>query len=108
MKEKGAFAFASSRFLSISTTGHATEITVVSIGPKQAQEVLRQALAMGADKAIHIQTDLRLDQVGFGGLIFSSLNTLEIGSATSLRCQGTPFNGRQSTTRSGTARQASH
>jgi electron transfer flavoprotein beta subunit len=38
------------------------EIIAVSIGPKQAQETLRTALAMGADRAIHVTTDLRLDQ----------------------------------------------
>lgn len=32
--------------------GLATEIIVVSIGPEKAQETLRQALAMGADRAI--------------------------------------------------------
>ena len=32
----------------------AEEITAVSIGPAAAQETLRTALAMGADKAIHV------------------------------------------------------
>ncbi len=40
----------------------ASEVVVVSIGPKQAQETLRTALAMGADKGIHIETDMRADQ----------------------------------------------
>merc|ERR1719482_2112232 len=40
----------------------ATEVVAVSIGPKQAQETLRSALAMGCDRAIHVATDLRLDQ----------------------------------------------
>ncbi|KAG9408574.1 hypothetical protein AC1031_020430 [Aphanomyces cochlioides] len=40
----------------------AKEVVAVSIGPKQAQETLRTALAMGADRGIHIETDLRLDQ----------------------------------------------
>src|SRR3990167_7257367 len=35
----------------------ATEIVAVSIGPIQAQETLRTALAMGADSAILVQTD---------------------------------------------------
>jgi electron transfer flavoprotein beta subunit len=39
----------------------ATEIVAVSIGPKQAQETIRTALAMGADRGIHIQTDMRTD-----------------------------------------------
>ena len=36
--------------------GVATEVVAVSIGPQQAQETLRTALAMGADRAILIQT----------------------------------------------------
>ncbi|MFN3512747.1 MAG: electron transfer flavoprotein subunit beta/FixA family protein [Phenylobacterium sp.] len=37
--------------------GTVTEIVAVSIGPAQAQETLRTALAMGADRAILVQTD---------------------------------------------------
>lgn len=40
----------------------ASEVTVVTVGPTAAQETLRTALAMGADKAIHVVTDLRPDQ----------------------------------------------
>jgi electron transfer flavoprotein beta subunit len=36
--------------------GKATEVVVVSIGPAQAQETLRTALAMGADRGILIST----------------------------------------------------
>src|ERR1700759_2037851 len=36
--------------------GVATEVVAVSIGPAQAQETLRTALAMGADRAILVQT----------------------------------------------------
>jgi len=39
----------------------ATEVVAVSIGPKQCTETLRTALAMGADKGIHVLTDLRTD-----------------------------------------------
>jgi electron transfer flavoprotein beta subunit len=41
--------------------GAATEVVAVSVGPIQAQETLRTALAMGADRAILIQTDLDLE-----------------------------------------------
>ncbi|NYS62630.1 electron transfer flavoprotein subunit beta/FixA family protein, partial [Vreelandella salicampi] len=44
--------------------GVATEIVAVTIGPKQAQEQLRTALALGADRAIHVQTDERVDSLG--------------------------------------------
>ena len=37
--------------------GKATEVVAVSIGPQQAQETLRTALAMGADRAILVKTD---------------------------------------------------
>jgi electron transfer flavoprotein beta subunit len=37
--------------------GVVTEIVAVSIGPAKAQETLRTALAMGADRAILVQTD---------------------------------------------------
>ena len=37
--------------------GKATEIVAVSVGPAKAQETLRTALAMGADRAILVQTD---------------------------------------------------
>ena len=37
--------------------GVASEIVAVSIGPAKAQETLRTALAMGADRAILIETD---------------------------------------------------
>jgi len=36
--------------------GAATEVVAVSVGPAQAQETLRTALAMGADRAILVQT----------------------------------------------------
>ena len=37
--------------------GKATEIVAVSIGPAQAQETIRTALAMGADRGIHVVHD---------------------------------------------------
>lgn len=37
--------------------GTADEIIAVSVGPQQAQETLRTALAMGADRAILVKTD---------------------------------------------------
>ncbi|MEM1371769.1 MAG: electron transfer flavoprotein subunit beta/FixA family protein [Pseudomonadota bacterium] len=37
--------------------GTATEIVAVTIGPTKAQDVLRTALAIGADRAIHVETE---------------------------------------------------
>jgi len=36
---------------------HGGEVTVVTMGPDRATETLRKALAMGADKAVHITDD---------------------------------------------------
>ncbi|MGB2287386.1 MAG: electron transfer flavoprotein subunit beta/FixA family protein [Porticoccaceae bacterium] len=41
--------------------GVATEIVAVSVGPQQAQEQLRTALALGADRAILVNTDDTLE-----------------------------------------------
>ncbi|ORE92367.1 electron transfer flavoprotein subunit beta/FixA family protein [Acuticoccus yangtzensis] len=43
--------------LRLKEAGTATEVVAVSIGPAKAQETLRTALAMGADRAILVQTD---------------------------------------------------
>ena len=37
--------------------GKATEVVIVSIGPQQASETIRTALAMGADRGILIKSD---------------------------------------------------
>jgi electron transfer flavoprotein beta subunit len=44
--------------------GVASEIIAISIGPAQVQETLRTALAVGADRAIRIQTDVPTDLGG--------------------------------------------
>jgi len=44
--------------------GKASEIVVVSIGPVSAQETLRTALAMGADRGILVQTDDEVQPLG--------------------------------------------
>jgi electron transfer flavoprotein beta subunit len=49
--------------------GVATEIVVVSIGPQQAQETIRTALAMGADRGILIQTDADVEPLGVAKLL---------------------------------------
>jgi electron transfer flavoprotein alpha/beta subunit len=43
--------------LRIKEKGLAEEVVAVSIGPADCQQQLRTALAMGADRAIHVQTD---------------------------------------------------
>ncbi|HEX8653654.1 MAG TPA: electron transfer flavoprotein subunit beta/FixA family protein [Allosphingosinicella sp.] len=49
--------------------GVATEIVAVSIGPAKAQETLRTALAMGADRAILVQTDAEVEPLAVAKIL---------------------------------------
>ena len=49
--------------------GVATEVVAVSIGPAKAQETLRTALAMGADRAILVQTDEEVEPLGVAKIL---------------------------------------
>src|SRR3954464_3725577 len=49
--------------------GVATEIVAVSIGPAKAQETLRTALAMGADRAILVQTDKEVEPLAVAKIL---------------------------------------
>ncbi|WP_462168854.1 electron transfer flavoprotein subunit beta/FixA family protein [Pseudoalteromonas lipolytica] len=49
--------------------GTATEVVAVTIGNKSSQEQLRTALALGADKAIHIETEEKLESLHVAKLL---------------------------------------
>ena len=49
--------------------GKATEVVAVSLGLLQVQETIRTALAMGADRGIHVQTDVELQPLAVAKLI---------------------------------------
>ena len=49
--------------------GLATEIVVVSIGPAQAQETIRIGLAMGGDRGILVQTDIRVEPLAVAKIL---------------------------------------
>lgn len=49
--------------------GLATEVVVVSVGPKTCQEQIRTGLALGADRGIHIETDATLDSLQIAKLL---------------------------------------
>ncbi len=46
--------------------GKATEVVVVSIGPPQAAETIRTALAMGADRGVLVKTDALVEPLAVG------------------------------------------
>jgi len=49
--------------------GIATEIVAVSLGPVAAQETIRTALAIGADRGIHVVTDIELQPLAVAKLL---------------------------------------
>ncbi|MEM9495689.1 MAG: electron transfer flavoprotein subunit beta/FixA family protein [Pseudomonadota bacterium] len=49
--------------------GTVTEIVAISIGPEKAQDQIRQALAMGADRGILIKTDAEVEPLGVAKLL---------------------------------------
>jgi electron transfer flavoprotein beta subunit len=49
--------------------GKATEIVAVSIGPQQAGETIRTALAMGADRGILVKTDAAIEPLAVAKIL---------------------------------------
>lgn len=50
-------------------TGSASEVIAVSMGVRQCQETIRTALAMGADRGIHVTTDEELQPLAVAKLL---------------------------------------
>ena len=55
--------------LRLKEAGKASEVVVVSIGPAQAQETIRTALAMGADRGILVKTDAEMQPLAVAKLL---------------------------------------
>src|SRR4051812_33279844 len=49
--------------------GKATEIVAISIGPAQAAETIRTALAMGADRGILVKTDALVEPLAVAKIL---------------------------------------
>src|SRR5277367_3957527 len=55
--------------LRLRESGIEAEIVAVAVGPARAQDALRTALAMGVDRAIHVETDVRLDAIALSKVL---------------------------------------
>lgn len=55
--------------------GKATEIVAVSIGPQGAAETIRTALAMGADRGLHVKTDATVEPLAVAKLLKAIIAT---------------------------------
>ena len=60
--------------LRIRERGQANEVVAVSIGPEDAQQQLRTALAMGADRAILIQASADLEPLAAARILLKIIN----------------------------------
>ncbi len=49
--------------------GAEAEIIAIGVGPARLQDALRTALAMGVDRAIHVETDLALDALALSKVV---------------------------------------
>ncbi|MGN6824184.1 electron transfer flavoprotein subunit beta/FixA family protein [Neisseria sp. P0019.S002] len=49
--------------------GKVSEIVAVSLGEKKCEETLRTALAMGADRAVHVETEAKLEPLAVAKLL---------------------------------------
>lgn len=65
--------------LRVKERGDATEVVVVSIGTKDAQQQLRTGLAMGADRAILVETDDELDSLSRARALLEIVNREQPG-----------------------------
>ncbi|WP_041778970.1 electron transfer flavoprotein subunit beta/FixA family protein [Beijerinckia indica] len=55
--------------LRLKEKGKASEIVIVSIGPAKAQEAVRSAYSMGADRGIFVETDQRVEPLAVAKLL---------------------------------------
>src|ERR1700677_1671164 len=55
--------------LRLREAGTEAEIVAVAVGPARSEEALRTALAMGADRGIHVVTDVALDAIALSAVM---------------------------------------
>lgn len=60
--------------LRLKERGAATEVIVATIGPADCQQQLRTALAMGADRALHVQTDGAVEPLAGARMLLALVN----------------------------------
>lgn len=55
--------------LRLRESGTDAEVVALAVGPERIQDALRTVLAMGADRAIHVMTELALDPISLSKVI---------------------------------------
>ena len=59
----------------LAEAGTASEVVAVSIGPASCQETIRAALAIGADRGIHVATELEMQPLAVAKLLKAVIQT---------------------------------
>ena len=54
-------------------TGKAKEVIAITVGEEKAQEAVRKALAVGADRGIHVKTDSLIEPLSVAKILKKSL-----------------------------------
>jgi len=67
--------------LKLKEAGKATETIIVTCGPAACQETLRTALAMGADRAVLVETDAELQPLAVAKLLKAVAQKEQVGLA---------------------------
>jgi electron transfer flavoprotein beta subunit len=65
--------------LRLKEAGKASEVIVASIGPQQASETIRTALAMGADRGILVKTDIIVEPLAVAKILKGIVNAEQPG-----------------------------
>jgi len=65
--------------LRLKEAGVASEIVAVSIGPAKSEETIRTALAMGADRGIHVVSDEAIEPLGVAKILAAVAGSEEPG-----------------------------
>ena len=74
--------FALEQALRIKESTGAGEVVVLTLGPAQAQTTLRNTLAMGADRAVHLKSDVpQPDPLSVAKALASELESLALAAA---------------------------
>ena len=55
--------------LRVREEGNDIEVIALAVGPEKNSEVLRNALALGADRAVHVKTQLALDPIALSKVV---------------------------------------
>ncbi len=70
----------------IKEAGKATEVVAITVGEEKAQETVRKALAVGADRGIHVKADGILEPLAVSKILQKVVEKIEINVPAIVTC----------------------